>query len=68
MIIVWRFHEAPAPLREGFRTDDVDWLALLPPREADSYIPWLECPAFGACNVETNLLEDGSLVVVGYHA
>lgn len=68
-IRIWRFRDAPLSLKElSNHGGDEDWLALIPPKLADVYIPWLEENSqFGCCAVSTHELADGSVVKIGSH-
>lgn len=68
-IRVWRFEDAP-PEFQALSTNggDEDWVALVPKELAEKYIHWLECPAFGCCDVSDYPLESGAVVRIGSHA
>lgn len=70
-IRIWRFKDAPEELQELSRNGgDEDWLALIPPKLADEWISWLECPAFGCCSVDSYTHPElpGFVVRIGSHA
>ena len=73
-IIVWKSDRIPKELLEWIRLadihlDDSDWVAIIPPLYKDEYIPWLEQPAFGCCDVkEHKLNSEGYRIVIGYHS
>lgn len=68
-IMVWPFKDAPAQLKAlSDHGGDEDWVALVPPNHAASYIPWAdEGTPFGCCSVSTHNL-NGGLVLIGAHA
>ena len=54
-IRVWRFEDAPEELRNlSTNGGDEDWLALVPPKLRDEWIPWLKAgrQGFGVCSVD----------------
>jgi len=70
-IRVWRFEDAPEELRAlSTRGGDEDWLALIPPKLAGDWIPWLDVPGFGGCDVAeyTHPELPGYVVSIGYHS
>lgn len=70
-IKVWRFEDAPDILQALSRPGgDEDWVAVIPPEYVDMYIPWLECPHFGCCDVKEydHPLAPGYKVRIGQHA
>lgn len=72
-IRVWSFYDAPEELRNlSNHGGDEDWLALIPPSLADSYIPWMEAghAGFGVCDVSTHQHPElpGFVVKIGAHA
>jgi len=68
-ILVWNFYDAPQEFRDlSPHGGDEDWLAFVPAHVGDhAYIPWLEMPAFGCCDVSTHPVEGGE-VRIGAHA
>lgn len=51
-IRVWFFYEAPPELQAlSGHGGDEDWLALVPNQYQQHYLPWLDVPAFGCCDV-----------------
>lgn len=52
-IRVWRFEDAPEELKAlSNHGGDEDWLALIPPRLAKEWIPWMDSgSSFGRCDV-----------------
>jgi len=72
-IRVWRFVDAPEELRRLSQNGgDEDWLALVPPRLANAYIPWMEDGrgGFGCCCVDEHEHPElpGYKVRIGSHA
>ena len=69
-IQVWRFADAPAALRDlSGHGGDEDWLALIPPRYAQTYFSWMQSgTGFGGNEVSEHILLDGSIVRIGAHA
>lgn len=69
-ITVWRYLDAPESLKAlSGHGGDEDWLALIPPELADTYIGWMQSgSSFGCCDVSEHKLEDGSIVKIGAHA
>lgn len=68
-IAAWPFDEAPGELRALSRHGgDEDWLALVPARLAEMWIPWLEHGPFGVCDISKHTLPDGRVVFIGAHA
>lgn len=70
-IRVWEFHDAPEELRElSGHGGDEDWLALIPPKLAGDYIPWIEDGPFGRCCVSKHVHPElpGYVVKIGAHA
>lgn len=70
-IRVWRFEDAPKELQDlSTNGGDEDWVALIPPRLKDAYIPWLEQPSFGCCDVDSYEHPElpGYTVKIGCHA
>lgn len=70
-IKVWVFHEAPEELQKLSRNGgDEDYVMLVPPEwkmfwpDPDIHLQG----GFGACDVETHTLEDGSIVHIGSHS
>lgn len=72
-IVIWKSDNIPSDLSDWLRIseirmDDSDWVAIIPPIFKDEYIPWLEQPTFGCCNVgEHDLNSEGYRIVIGYH-
>lgn len=52
-IRIWRFEDAPEELRYlSTNGGDEDWVALIPPKLVDSYLPWMdEGTSFGCFRV-----------------
>lgn len=70
-IRVWKFHEAPEELQQlSTNGGDEDWLALIPPSLAGTYISWIATAGFGACDVSTYNHPElpGYEVRIGQHA
>lgn len=70
-ILVYVFHDAPQELQDlSTNGGDEDWLAVVPAAivAQDPWMRWLECPAFGVCNVDEFMLPDGRKVVIGCHS
>lgn len=68
-IRVWTFREAPESFKAlSSHGGDEDWVALVPPHLANTYITWLQAPHFAACDVSEHPLPDGSVVFIGAHA
>lgn len=67
-IKIWQFYDAPKKYSKYFDNDDADWLAVLPKEFKNDYITWLDEPYFGCCCVQDHVLENGTLLKVGYHA
>jgi len=70
-IRVWRFQDAPEELKElSNHGGDEDWLALIPPKLKDAYIPWIESGSFGGYHVSRQCHPElpEYVVVIGAHA
>lgn len=70
-IRVWRFEDAPEELRNlSTNGGDEDWIALIPPKLAGEYIPWLARGPFGVCDVDNYEHPElpGYKVKIGCHA
>ena len=71
-IRVWRFQDAPEELRMlSQHGGDEDWLALIPPKLSDEYIPWMDSGStFGCCDVSEQEHPElpGYKVRIGAHA
>lgn len=73
-IKVWRYEDAPDELKyKSHHGGDEDWIALVPKDQVtdgvDTWIPWAESgTTFGCCDVQKELLEDGSLLLIGAHS
>lgn len=67
---VWRFADAPWPLRDlSPHGGDEDWLLLLPPKFPLDTLEWAETGTrFGCCEVSEHRLENGWVVRIGAHA
>lgn len=69
---IWRWKDAPEELKNlSEHGGDEDWVALLPPRLADDFIPWLESgTSFGCCDVSEHTHPElpGYIVKIGAHA
>lgn len=71
-IRVWPFGMAPQALQDlSTHGGDEDWLAVVPPRLAESWIPWMEeGTSFGCCTVsrQPHPVLPGYVIVIGAHA
>jgi hypothetical protein len=68
-ITVWKYYEAPDPLKISTNGGDEDWLAEVPP--GYDYVPWLESGSrFGCCDVEIHdhPARTGWTIHIGCHA
>ena len=68
-IKVWEFYDAPKKLQElSGHGGDEDWIAFVPEKYKDMYIPWLESgSSFGCCAVSEHKVLNGK-VYIGAHA
>ena len=48
--------------------DDIDYIAVIPPKWDEEVISILECEHFGCCHIEHYPMGDGRIVVVGHHS
>lgn len=68
-ISVWRFEDAPDQYQAlSTNGGDEDWLALVPPRYRNTYLGWMESPAYGCSSIDWHELPYGYAVVIGAHA
>ena len=73
-ICIWDWDHLPDCVKEHMiathiSTSDLDWIALLPKIYEDHFLPWLECPSFGCCRVDSYPIGKlGYTLVVGYHS
>lgn len=73
-IWVWDWNNLPQEIKDwmkenGCSSDDLDWIAIVPPAYKGQYINWLEEPHFGCCQVDTyNLSPEGHELILGYHS
>jgi len=70
-IKVWRFQDAPEELKNMSKNGgDEDWVALVPQKFEDEYIPWIESNSFGRCcvNEYVYLVYPGYRVFIGCHS
>ncbi len=68
-IAVWPWAEAPQDLKVLSQNGgDEDWVALVPAKWADMWLPWVEQNGFGSCNSTRHELPTGEVVYIGAHA
>ena len=71
-ILVYRFHEAPAALQAlSPHGGDEDWLAVIPPHLAETWIGWMEPgTSYGCCDVSEHPYpgKPGYLIRIGCHS
>lgn len=69
LVRVWRFRDAPGPLRLlSPHGGDEDWVAWVPKDLADQVYWAEEGSRFGCCSVSEHQLRNGSQVLIGSHA
>ena len=68
-IKIWKFELAPEKYRKlSTFFGDEDWLALVPPLYKNDYLSFLECEAFGCCDVDIINLKNNYKIYIGCHA
>jgi hypothetical protein len=68
VISIWSFEDAPKKYqRLSEHGGDEDWLAFIPEQILDRYMPFLESPTFGCCEVSVHPVPGGE-VRIGAHA
>lgn len=66
-IKIWDSRTVPLEIRRYIATlDDADWVAVVPPRYEDCYIPFLSNDSFGCCNI-IRCVMGRCIIYVGYH-
>lgn len=66
-IIVWPFGEAPETYRAlSDNGGDEDWLAFVPDSLKNKYLPWLEQPHFGVCDVSVYPIAGGEIHIAAH--
>ncbi len=68
-VAVWPWDDAPKQYRAlSTHGGDEDWVAFVPDRYRDLWIPWLDSGTpFGFCDVEIHHVEGGT-VHIGAHS
>ena len=71
-IRVWKWEDAPQELKDlSSHSGDEDWVALIPPKLANDYIPWMEeGTSFGCCSVSEHSHPElpNYIVKIGAHS
>lgn len=70
--LVWRFEDAPQEFRDlSPHGGDEDWLAVCPDQKTAEDITntWAQSGGnFGCCDVSSEVLSDGRVVLIGAHS